>query len=186
MTFDLPGELEVNGRKYEIDDTLTGSLTISYMDDVLDYEISYRCVSQQEEGPYTVTVEYWEVDAAGKPVTFLGNTYFTQDTNADSDYVFNAPQTIRIRNQEAGSETYYKVVSNATITQAPKGEERLYTVGYQKYAEEEPYEWSIRLIDAETGKILKEEVKMVDAGATEAYKAATEIEADGVDRKSVV
>lgn len=76
VTFDLPGELEVNGRKYEIDDTLTGSLTISYMDDVLDYEISYRCVSQQEEGPYTVTVEYWEVDAAGKPVTFLGNTYF--------------------------------------------------------------------------------------------------------------
>ncbi|MFR8544667.1 MAG: collagen binding domain-containing protein [[Clostridium] scindens] len=180
VTFDLPGELEVNGRKYEIDDTLTGSLTISYMDDVLDYEISYRSVSQQEEGPYTVTVEYWEVDAAGKPVTFLGNTYFTQDTNADSDYVFNAPQTIRIRNQEAGSETYYKVVSNATITQAPKGEERLYTVGYQKYAEEEPYEWSIRLIDAETGKILKEEVKMVDAGTTEAYKAATEIEADGV------
>ena len=53
-------------------------------------------------------------------------------------------------------------------------------MGYQKYAEEEPYEWSIRLIDAETGKILKEEVKMVDAGATEAYKAATEIEADGV------
>lgn len=153
-TFEIPDQYEKDGRTYKKVDS-TSKIILDYFSPQLDYSIMYRAEDSENKDPYSVKLQY--VSADGGAV--LGEDYFTvteEHIAQKAEVEFHAPAEIVA--YEGDKEVYYQAVNSEdlVITHNASDYKKLtYTVKYEKIDENAPYTWSVRLIDAGTGDVLK-------------------------------
>ncbi|PWJ50941.1 hypothetical protein [Faecalicatena contorta] len=177
VTVAIPQQLEKDGRKYQIRDTIS-SVTVNYFSSRFDYSYTYRELAAENRDPYSVKVLFRE-EGTEKA---LGEDYFTVSAEniADNETVTYRPNAERSILEDS-VKVYYSLSGPAEITHraAADYENVSYTVYYKKQAEDAPYNWIILLTDVSGGKVLDTISKQVTINKNVTYEAAPQITADG-------
>lgn len=171
VSFSLPAVVSFEGREYE-KVSATNTVSVNYFSPQLSYDIAYRMKGAPQEGPYSVEVVLLSEDGMS-----LGNRYYTVDSNVSTVELPEQPATLSARN--GGVITYYEAVDDTRIVHDTAGDIRQYVIKYRTYDQKSPYLWSIRMVDAVSGKILSTVQTEIEAEGSAAYEAESIIKTEG-------
>lgn len=178
ITVDIPQQIENNGRKYQLRDTIS-SVTVNYFSSNFEYSYVYRELEAENTDPYSVKVMFRE-EGTEKA---LGEDYFTVSAENITDKATVTYTPSRERSLlEGSSRVYYTLSSQDTISHRAAEDYKnvSYTVYYKKQAVDAPYKWTIQLTDAGSGKVLDTITKDVTVdGSGVSYDAESQLTADG-------
>ena len=178
VTVEIPRQIENNGRKYQLRDTIS-TVTVNYFSTNFEYSYVYREIEAENTDPYSVKVLFRE-EGTEKA---LGEDYFTVSAEdiADKATVTYTPSQERSI-LEGSSRVYYTLSSEDTISHRAVEDYRnvSYTVYYKKQAVDAPYKWTIQLTDAGSGKVLDTITKDVTVdGSGVSYDVDSQLTVDG-------
>jgi membrane-bound inhibitor of C-type lysozyme len=177
VTVEIPQQLEKDGRKYQIRDTIS-SVTVNYFSSRFDYSYTYRELAANNKDPYSVKVLFRE-EGTEKA---LGEDYFiiSAQNIADNQVVTYEPGTERSI-LEGTARMYYALTNPVKIEHkaAVDYEQTVYTVYYKKQAEDAPYNWILQLTDVSGGTVLDTISKQVTINTNVTYEAESQITVNG-------
>lgn len=121
-------------------------LTWNYDSEDLTFDAIYQIDEESQTGTYAVRVNF--VDAMDNSVT-LGSEYLTVYDDGTPGITYDCPTTISTTSN--GVTYYYEVeASQQTIHHAYDNATRIYTVEYNLFDEQSPYDWVIEYRDFAT------------------------------------
>ncbi len=177
ITVQVPQQLEKDGRKYQIRDTIS-AVTVNYFSSRLEYSYTYRELAADNKDPYSVKVVFRE-EGTEKA---LGEDYFTVSAqNIADDQVITYEPSAERSILEDSAKVYYSLSNPVKIEHAAVSdyEHNVYTVYYKKQAEDAPYNWTIQLTDVSGGALLDTVTKEVTINTNVTYEAASQITVNG-------
>ena len=177
LVFAIPATLNIDNRSYTKVD-LVNQITVNFDSPQLNYTVTYRADDAVNTDPYSVRVQY--VDSATGSV--IGEDFLTvtaDDIAADAVITFTVPA--EIQTTSAGAVTYYSLADGETgvIEHSASDYGTAYTVSYSQIGADEPYTWSVRLIDTATGSVIRTDDQTVDPGTSAVYEPETQITVNG-------
>ena len=176
--FEIPETFDKDGRTYLRLDSLA-LVKVNYSSPQLHYTVKYRAMDAENKDPYSVKIQYVEAGTG----RVLGEKYLTvtvEDIANEAVLMADAPKEISVT--EGSSTVYYQAQDgqNLQISHPAKDHQTLvYTVTYEQIAEDAPYTWSVRLINAATGTEISRLDQTVTVNVPASFTAESQLTVNG-------